>query len=97
MVARPEVKFDLNVEIQNSKTTFSLLKFSPRHLPAGITMGRTALRFRPLTFCDLCAKYNYIQVMFSRLNSSLRIHCMLNLTSTDSYTPVPYSLTRANA
>lgn len=91
MVARPEVKFDLNVEIQNSKTTFALFKFPPRHLPARITMGSTALRFRPLTFCDLCVKYNCIRVMFSCLNSSLHIHCMLNLTSADSYTPVPYS------
>lgn len=97
MVAGPEVKFDLNVEIQNSKTRFALLKFTPRHLPASITMGSTALRLRPLTFCDLCARYNCIQVMFSCLNSSLHIHCMLNLTSADSYTPVPYSLTCANA
>lgn len=93
MVARPAVKFDLNVEIQNSKTAFALLKFSPRHLPARITTGSTALRFRPLTFRDLCAKYNCIQVMFSCPNSSLHIHCMLNLTSADSFTPVPYSLT----
>lgn len=97
MVARPEVKFDLNVEILNSKTTFALLKFSSRHLLARITMGSTALRFRPLTFCDLCAKYSCIQVMFSCLNISLHIHCMLNLTSADSYTPVPCSLTCANA
>lgn len=100
MVARPEVKFDLNVEMQNSKsTTFARLKFSPRHIisPAKVTMGGTALRFRPLTCCDLWAEYNCIQVRFSCLNSSLHIHCMLNLTSADSYTPVPYSLTCANA
>lgn len=91
MVARPEVKFDLNVEIQNSEsTTFALLVFSPHH-------GGGALRFRPLTFCDLCAEYNCIQVMFSCLNSSLHIPCMLNLTFADSYTPVPCSLTCANA
>lgn len=50
-------------------------------------------------FRSVCEIYsgNYIQVMFSRLNSSLRIHCMLNLTSADSYTPVPYSPTCANA
>lgn len=93
MVARPEVKFDLNVEIQNSKsTTFALLIFSPHHVG-----GVTALRFRPLTFYDLCAEYDCIQVMFSCLNSSLHIPCMLNLTFADSYTPVPYSLTCANA
>lgn len=97
MVARPAVKFDLNVEIQNSKSTFALLKFSPHHLPARITTGSMALRFRPLTFRDLCAKYNCIQVMFSCPNISLHIHCMLNLTSADSFTPVPYSLTCANA
>lgn len=60
-------------------------------------MGSTALRFRPLTFCDLCAKYSCIQVMFPSHNSSLQIHCMLNFTSADSYTPVPYSQTWANA
>lgn len=91
MVAGPEVKFDLNVEIRNSKTRFALLKFSPRQLPARITMGSTALRLRPLTFCDLRARYDCIQVMFSCLNSSLHIHRMLNLISADSYTPVPYS------
>lgn len=70
---------------------------SPYHLPCQGYHGGTALRFRPLTGCDLWAEYNCIQVMFSCLNSSLHIRCMLNLTSADSYTPVPYSLTCANA
>lgn len=72
------------------------------HLPSSYSLLTTggvgaALRFRPLTFCDLCAEYDCIQVMFSCLNSSLHIPCMLNLTFADSYTPVPCSLTCANA
>lgn len=85
--------------MQNSKsTTFAQLKFSARHIisPARVTMGATA-EIQTSDLCDLWAEYNCIQVMSSCLNSSLHIHCMLNLTSADSYTPVPYSLTCANA
>lgn len=47
MVARPEVKFDLNAEIQNSKSTrIALLKIHPPHIlsPARTTVGGEALR-----------------------------------------------------
>lgn len=61
MVARPEVKFDLNAEIQNSKSTrIALLKMHPSHLlsPARTTEG--VHDWSLLTNWDLCAKYRHI-------------------------------------
>lgn len=57
MVARPEGKFDLNVDIQNPKsTTIGLLKSYPPHFlsPAWTTVGGEALS--PLTIFELRAK-----------------------------------------